>query len=107
MKRMMAFGAYLRALLRMMDKVGTTPQRVVVIVDSGSAEVVVGNLSFTNPTPEGCVEEVVTEEEAIRRQVNLADRNNHAYSSKEAALYDFMICNHCTFTRKPVGIYKK
>jgi hypothetical protein len=65
------------------------------------------NLSFVYPTPDGWTEEVVTKEEAIRRQVNLADRKNHVYSSKEVALDDFIICNHCTFTRKAVGIYKQ
>lgn len=63
------------------------------------------NLSFIYPTPDGWAEEVITKEEAINRQINLAARKNHAYSCKENALDDFIICNHCTFTRKEVGTY--
>lgn len=64
------------------------------------------NLSFTYPTPDGWVEEVVSKETAIGRQMAGAYiRSDHVYNTPEEAYDDFLSSNCATLTDKPSGKY--
>lgn len=64
------------------------------------------NLSFTYPTPEGWVEEVVSRKEAIKRQEEKAfTYGYYIYNTPEDAYDDFLSSNCAMLTDKPVGKY--
>ncbi len=63
------------------------------------------NLSFTYQTPTGWVEEVVTSEEAVKRQSRIAAQHDHFYTTSQEAFDDFMSTNWCSLTDKAPGKY--